>query len=285
VLKHSGNPLKISCSRLGGTNLSGKGTKILLVDDDDDFREATTIILENKGYEVVPATNAREARLKLKQEKPDLIILDIMMPDQDGFSLCSEFKESTEFFEIPIFVLTSISDKSSYEKYAEKIALYHKADDYAEKPIDPKDLLARIYGLITRRKIAVSEPTGKKKILIIDSDLEFVHSISQVLEENDYEIQVTHTSKGGYKMVKAMVPDLIIIDPILSDIDGFTVSRELKSNKETFNIPILMVSAFGKQLSKPEFARTIAATHKVDEFINKPIKPQELLEKIKEYIG
>ena len=258
--------------------------KILLVDDDVDFCKATTRILESKGYEVIIANDTKTARQKLKKEKPDLIILDIMLPGQDGFSLCSEFKESTDFFEIPILVLTSISAETEGEKYAEKIALHHKADDYAEKPIDPKDLIARVYALITRRKITVSEPTDKKKVLIIDCDRDFVRSIRQVLESKDYEVQVTDTAKGGIRMVKAMSPDLIVIDAMLPDKDGFTLSRELKTNAQTYNIPIIMLTALDKQFRTPNFARTMAKTHKVDEFIPKPIKSEYLLEKIQKYV-
>ncbi|MCK4421202.1 response regulator [candidate division WOR-3 bacterium] len=261
-----------------------KGAKILIVDDDIDFCTATTKILENKGYEVVIANDSRSARLRLKKEKPDLIILDIMLPGQDGFSLCSEFKESTDFFEIPILVLTSVSTETEGEKYAEKIALHHKADDFAEKPIDYKDLLARVYALITRREITVSEPSEKKKILFIDSDRDFVRSMRLVLEANNYEVQTADTGHGGIRMVKAMTPDLIIIDVMLPDKDGFTVSRELKTNAQTYNIPILIVTTLDKQFRKPDFVHTIAATHKVDELIPKPIKPEVLLKKIQQYV-
>lgn len=258
--------------------------KILLVDDDIDFCKATTKILDSKGYEVVTAYDAREARQKLKKEKPDLIILDIMLPGQDGFSLCSEFKESTDFFEIPILVLTSVSAGAKGEKYAQLIALYHKADDFAEKPIDPKDLLARVYALITRRKITISEPTDKKKVLIIDDDYDFVRSLRLILEGNDYEVQTSNTAKGGIRMAMTMYPDLIVMDAMLPDKDGFTVSRELKTNSQTYNIPILVVTTLSEQFSKPDFAHTLANTHKVDEFITKPIKPEDLLEKIQQYV-
>jgi len=260
------------------------GSKILLVDDDVDFCNATTKILESKGYEVVTAYDAREARQRLKKEKPDLIILDIMLPGQDGFSLCSEFKENTDFFEIPILVLTSVSANKEGEKYAELIALYHKADDFAEKPIDSKDLLARVYALITRRKITVSEPTNKKKILIIDDDYDFVRALRVVLEANDYEVQASNTAGGGIRMAVTMYPDLIVMDAMLPDKDGFTVSRELKTNSQTYNIPILIVTTLDKQFKKPDFAQTLANTHKVDEFIPKPIEPEVLLKKIQQYV-
>ncbi len=261
-----------------------KGAKILLVDDDVDFCKSTTKILESDGYEVVTAFDGKEARRKFKKEKPDLVILDIMLPGEDGFSICSELKKITSFFEIPILVLTSVSAEIEGEKYAKRIALYHKADDYAEKPIDPKELLARAYALITRRKITVSEPTNKKKLLIIDSDIDFVRSMRELLESNDFEVQSADTANGGIKMVKAMLPDLILIDAMLPDKDGFTVSRELKTDTQTYNIPIIMLSALDKQFRKPDFARTMAGTHKVDEFIPKPIKSEHILAKIRKYV-
>jgi len=261
-----------------------KGVKILLVDDDVDFCKSTTTILESDGYDVVTAFDGKEARRKFKKEKPDLVILDIMLPGEDGFSICSELKEMTGFFEIPILVLTSVSAEIEGEKYAERIALYHKADDYAEKPIDPKELLARVYTLITRAKINISEPTEKKKVLLIDSDIDFVRSMRQLLESNDFEVQVADTANGGIKMAKAMLPDLILMDAMLPDKDGFTVSRELKTDTQTYNIPIIMLSALDKQFRKPDFARTMANTHKVDEFIPKPIKPEHMLEIIQKYV-
>ena len=257
--------------------------KILMIDDDGDFREATSKILKFRGYDVVSAANAREARLMLKKEKPDLIILDIMLPDYDGFSLCTEIKENTNFFEIPILILTSVSDKKAQKQYAEKIALHHQADEFADKPIDPKELIARVHGLITRSKAISSEFSDKPKILFIDSDHDFMRSMRNALEGKDYEVETTDTGKGGIMMVKTMSPQLIVIDPILPDIDGFSVCRELKSDKKTFNIPILMVTAFTTQLSEPDFAKTLAANHKVDEFIQKPIKPEQLLKKIHKY--
>ena len=261
-----------------------KGIKILLVDDDADFRKSVTKILESDGYNVITAFDGKEARRKFKKERPDLVILDIMLPGEDGFSICSELKEMTSFFEIPILILTSVSAEIEGEKYAERIALYHKADDYAEKPIDPKELLARVYALITRRRITVSEPTNKKKVLIIDSDIDFVRSMRELLESNDFEVQSADTAKGGIKMVKAMLPDLILIDAMLPDKDGFTVSRELKTDTQTYNIPIIMLSTLDKQLRKPDFVGTMASTHKVDEFIPKPIKPEHLLAKIRKYL-
>lgn len=260
------------------------GIKILLVDDDVDFSKATSKILTDRGYNVVTASDGKEARAMLKKEKPDLIILDIMLPGQDGFSLCREFKDNTQFFEIPILILTSMNDDEAREKYSELIALYHNADAYAEKPVKPKELLAKVYELVTWRKYAVTETRDRKKILIIDDDHDFTRSVRSILEENDYEVQVADTAKGGLHVIKTMHPDVILTEAILPDKDGFSLTRELKTDTQTYNIPILMVTRINEQFSKPDFAQTLASNHKADELIYKPVDPESLMDRIAGYV-
>ncbi|MBN1755439.1 response regulator [bacterium] len=259
-------------------------SKILLVDDDVDFVAATSTILQNKGYEVYKAYSGKEARQVLKKKKPDMIILDVMLPDQDGFSICTEFKEMTEFFDIPILILTSLNIKDSKDKYAEKIALFHKANAFAEKPISPEELLAKVYLLTTARKFAVGLESGKKKILIIDSDYSFVRNLRTFLEDQNYDVQAADTAKGGDRMARAMEPDLIIIDAILPDRDGFTVAREFKNNVQTANVPIIMATSLDQQFKEPGFGKTIAEKHKIDKYLSKPVDPELLAKDIKEFI-
>lgn len=258
-------------------------SKILLVDDDVDFCEATGKILESKSYSVITAHDGREARQQLKREKPDLIILDVMLPDQDGFSLCTEFKEMTGFFDIPILILTSMNTGDSGDKYSEMIALHHNANAYAEKPIDPKELLAKVYLLITGRKFALAGVNKRKKVLVVDCDYDFIRKLRQLLEANNFEVQVADTARGGMMMARVFSPDVILLDAMLPDRDGFTMTRELKTHVQTANIPVIMATALDKQFKEPDYARSIANTHRVDEYIAKPVEFDVLLEKIKEF--
>ena len=86
-------------------------TKILLVDDDKDFVEATKIVLESRPYEVICAYNGNEGIAKAREEKPDLIILDIIMPIKNGFNAAEELKNDPELKKIPVIMLTSFSEK------------------------------------------------------------------------------------------------------------------------------------------------------------------------------
>jgi two-component system alkaline phosphatase synthesis response regulator PhoP len=118
--------------------------KILLVDDDPDILEAVTVILETQGYEVITATNGIECFDRLGVEKPDLLILDLLMPKMDGFDVYRELKSLkwTEFHSMPIIILTSVREEASLRRYKLETGQTLSPDDYIEKPIVP-DLLIR----------------------------------------------------------------------------------------------------------------------------------------------
>jgi len=126
-------------------------TKILLVDDDPDFVEATKIILESAPYEVEVAYNGTEALAKVRKEKPDLIILDIIMPEQDGFKVCKALKEDPELSKIPIIMLTSLSERMGETVYSVSDGLMLEAEDYVDKPVTPAELLSRVAKFLEKR--------------------------------------------------------------------------------------------------------------------------------------
>lgn len=118
--------------------------KILLIDDDVDFVEATTIVLESKPYEVIVASEGEEGLRKARGEKPDLIILDIIMPVKDGFTAAEEFKKDPELGKIPIIMLTSYSERGGETSIAASRGLTLEAEDYIDKPVKPEELLQRV---------------------------------------------------------------------------------------------------------------------------------------------
>lgn len=119
-------------------------TKILLIDDDPDFVEATKLVLESKPYEVITAANGNEGLTKAKKEKPKLIILDIIMPVKNGFNAAEEFKRDPELQKIPIIMLTSFSQKIGETTLSRSQALTLDTEDYIDKPVDPEELLKRV---------------------------------------------------------------------------------------------------------------------------------------------
>ena len=127
--------------------------KILVVDDDPDILEAISLILESQGYQVVTARDGVEGLANLKAEKPDLMILDLLMPKMDGFAVCKELQDPrwTKYKEIPILILTSVREEASRRRYELETGLELDVDDYVEKPVAPDTLLERVGRLVKRK--------------------------------------------------------------------------------------------------------------------------------------
>ncbi len=128
--------------------------KILVVDDDPDMRDALTIILESQGYQIVTAQDGVEALANLKAEKPDLMMLDLLMPKMDGFAVLKELQDArwSKYREIPILILSSVREEASRRRYELETALTLAVDDYVEKPITPDVLLERVEKLLKKKK-------------------------------------------------------------------------------------------------------------------------------------
>jgi two-component system alkaline phosphatase synthesis response regulator PhoP len=122
--------------------------KILLVDDDPDFVEATRTVLESVPYEITVAYDGNEALVKVQEERPDLILLDIIMPTQDGFHVCEKLKSDPDLWHIPVIMLTSLSQHITDTTYSVQDGMMLEADDFIDKPVRPKELLARIARLL-----------------------------------------------------------------------------------------------------------------------------------------
>jgi two-component system alkaline phosphatase synthesis response regulator PhoP len=122
----------------------GRKAKILLVDDDVDFVESTKTILESKPYEVIVASNGDEGLRKAKEEKPDLILLDVIMPVKDGFTAAEQLKKDPQLRKIPTLMLTAFAEKSIETSIPVSRGFTLETEDYIDKPVSPEELLARV---------------------------------------------------------------------------------------------------------------------------------------------
>lgn len=128
------------------------GEKILIVDDQPEITDLIRFILKKQNYESVIAFNGSEGLSKARSEMPDLILLDITMPDMSGYEVCEKLKSDPATAQIPIIMLTARDMGEDFEKAMEK-----KADWYITKPFDPKHLLKRIAYLLQRSKGEILE--------------------------------------------------------------------------------------------------------------------------------
>jgi CheY-like chemotaxis protein len=121
---------------------------ILVIDDDPDFVRATRKVLESVPYRVESAENGTEGLTRARQRKPDLILLDVIMPQKDGFSTCEMLKADLNLSEVPVIMLTSFAQKVSETSLSVSQGMSLEADDYIDKPVTPAELLRRVARLL-----------------------------------------------------------------------------------------------------------------------------------------
>ncbi|MCL1469586.1 AAA family ATPase [Argonema antarcticum] len=175
---------------------------ILVVDDDANIRQLLRQQLEPEGYQVREAKDGMDAITQVKTARPDLIILDVMMPQMNGFDVAAVLKNDPQTMGIPIVILSIIEDKQREYRLG--------IDGYFTKPVNAEELLNNIGLLLSQR-------TSKKKILVVDEDASVVKTVSDVLQAKGYS--VTEASNGQECIDKALTvkPDMIIVNSILSE--------------------------------------------------------------------
>lgn len=143
-----------------------ESAKILLVDDEQDILDLIRYNLEKEGFEVATAGNGKEGLLEARRFLPDLILLDVMMPEMDGMETCIQIKEQPELKGVIVAFLTARG-----EDYSQIAGFDAGADDYITKPIKPRVLVSRVRALL-RRKGSAEDSTKKKKLKGISIDKE-----------------------------------------------------------------------------------------------------------------
>ncbi|WP_116394067.1 response regulator transcription factor [Paenibacillus sp. ATY16] len=147
--------------------------KILVVDDDPNIRELVSLFLRREGYEVIEATNGEDALTRLEAVKPDLAVIDVMMPKMDGWALCSSLRES---FDMPLLMLTAKGETAHKVKGFEL-----GADDYVVKPFDPPELIVRVKALLKRYRIASSQVVELGGLSMNRSDFQLAANGEKIL--------------------------------------------------------------------------------------------------------
>lgn len=181
-------------------NIIGQASNILIVDDDDSIRSLLQQELGDAGYNIDEASNGKEALEKVRANRPDLIILDIMMPEMNGFDVAAVLKNDPNTMEIPIIVLSVVQDKARGFRIG--------VDRYLTKPIDTNLLFNEIGSLLEQGK-------SKKKVMIVDEDSGAVKTLTDVLTTKGYEVTESVEKELVEKAI-ANQPDIIIINSALS---------------------------------------------------------------------
>jgi DNA-binding response OmpR family regulator len=121
---------------------------VLIVDDDPDLVETVAMLLESKGYEVGKAYDGIEGEESIKKRRPDVLVLDVMMPRKDGYKLCKELKSNKWTQDIPVILLTAVGEAVSSTTYTHAEGMSTEAEDFIPKPVDAKTLVEAVERLL-----------------------------------------------------------------------------------------------------------------------------------------
>lgn len=122
--------------------------RILVVDDEPDFASLVQLNLKKAGFEVDVAYDGVEGLEKVKANPPDAIVLDVMMPEMDGYEMCAKLKKEEKYQDIPIVMLTAVADHVGSTRYSHHDGMAMEADDYLPKPASADEILASVKQLI-----------------------------------------------------------------------------------------------------------------------------------------
>jgi signal transduction histidine kinase/DNA-binding response OmpR family regulator len=203
-------------------SIKGKNATILVVDDDDGIRSLLKQELSEAGYNIEEAANGKEALSKIRSIRPDLVILDVMMPEMSGFDVAAILKNDPQTMEIPIIILSILQDKTRGFRIG--------VDRYLTKPIDTTQLFSEIGSLLEQGK-------SRKKVMVVDEDTLTVRTLTDVLQTKGYQV-VESDGKELVEKAIATQPDIIILNSVLSD--KHEIVKTLRFEKGLENVLFLI---------------------------------------------
>ena len=252
-----------------------RATRVLMVEDDASQRERMLGWLERPQWIVREAANGQEALDLLREEKPDVILLDLMMPEMDGFEVVAALQGNKDWRDIPVIVITSLDldakDRARLNSGVQSVLVKEK--------FRPEDLVERIRQL-SQSSAGSPEPDGNgivTKLLYVEDNDDNVYMLKMRLELlGDFEVVTAENGERGCEMAVTERPDIILMDLEMPVVDGWEAARQLKSMPETSDIPVVGLSAHALA---GERDKALAAG--CDEFDTKPIEFERLVATIR----
>ena len=238
---------------------------VLVIDDDATARELISDHLKADGFSVVTAAGGVEGLKLAKELRPIAITLDVMMPDLDGWSVLAALRQDAELAEIPVIMVTIV------DEHRRGVAL--GAAGYLTKPID-RERLHRVIG----RYRSSSRPT---RILVVDDDQIQRERVLGWLEGQHWVVQEASNGREALARLREGNPDLILLDLMMPEMDGFAVVAALQKEPAWRDIPVIVITS--RDLTASDRDRLNSGVQTV--LVKDTFRPTELVERIRRLVG
>ncbi|MBY9077406.1 response regulator [Paenibacillus sp. HN-1] len=240
--------------------------RVVCVDDDPNVHKLFKQYLDEHGFETISLDGQGDVVQQIVELAPDVVILDIMLPQRDGWEILTDIKDHQSARNIPIIMASVLSERN--------LAYRMRADEYLIKPVTQEELL----GTITR---TLSKVEGID-VLVADDDDHFLNLIGQFLKEEHISCRLAGDGIEAVRQMNLKKPDMVILDLMMPKMDGFAVLETIRSTESLSDIPVVVVTA--KDLTKGERQQLLDLSSLIIQKSGTMIDQvmQALIEKIKE---
>jgi hypothetical protein len=213
---------------------------VLVVDDDAAARDVLGRILTSEGYTVYTAADGEQALHIASEVRPVAITLDVLMPKMDGWSVLARLQADLELRAIPVIIISIVSDRT--------LGAALGASAYLQKPVQREQLIA---ALLSQR------PRAVRSVLIVDDDPDCQNLLRRMVEEQGSTARCADNGRRAIELLESDPPDLILLDLMMPEVDGFSLLDALKADPRWQAIPVIVVTA--RELSQAERERIAGA--------------------------
>jgi len=209
---------------------SREGPLVLVAEDDDEFFASLAVELGNAGYRVLHAASGDRALEIAIEERPDVVVLDLVLPVRDGWQVLKDLKSSSQTEDIPVIIVSVVANH--------ELGFALGADDYFLKPLDRGRFLGRLRALVP-----VAPPELRPRVLVIDDDPQVHDYLTEELEEAGYRVISAFGGATGVELADRQRPDVVVLDLVMSGMDGLRTALELRAMPSTARIPIVVFTS------------------------------------------
>ncbi|MEM7021370.1 MAG: response regulator [Pseudomonadota bacterium] len=204
-----------------------KGGKVLVIDDEQTVRDLMRRFLAREGYDVVTASDGREGLALARTLRPSLITLDVLMPEFDGWSVLQALKADPELATIPVLMLSILDEKHKGYSLG--------ATDYMTKPFD-RDRLRKLLARFATE-------SGGRQILIVEDDVDTRRWLAQALAAEGWKVTEADNGRVALQRLDEARPDLILLDLLMPEMDGFEFLTEMRSDPALRDLPVVVITS------------------------------------------
>lgn len=255
---------------------------IILVEDEETLANLIEAGLQRQGYEVEKANDGREGLRRIEKGKPDLVLLDMMLPGLKGFDILEKLTEKGILPDMPIVVISNSGEPIELERI-----LKMGVRDYLIKVnFNPEEVVAKVNDVLAaegkrekdkkeEKKGAPEAPKGGRVLLVEDNSI-LSDALQRKFIEKEYVVHSAVNAAMAKKILSQEKIDVILLDLVLPDEHGFSFLREIKGNKDIKDIPIIIISNLGQAEEVEQGLKEGA----VDYIIKTNVVPGEIFEKV-----